>query len=626
MPKIPKHIIDQVREKADILEVVSEVVQLKKRGKNYFALCPFHHEKTPSFSVNPEMGIYHCFGCGRGGNVITFVMEYEKIDFVEAVKRLADRYGIRIEYESGHSGKGSEIGLIYELHDIALSYYERSIFKDEGKKALEYLYSRGFDESVVRKFRLGYAPDRWDGLFSILDLAKFTPAILKKSGLFILNDKGIFYDRFRNRIMFPIYNLSGRVVAFAGRALAPGAEAKYMNSPETPVYFKSRTLFGLNWSKDAIRKLEFAIVVEGYTDFIRVFESGYRNVVAVSGTAFNENHARVLRRFTSKVVLCYDSDEAGKKAAERAGYFLLREEFDVKVVELPEGEDPDSFIKSSGKDSFGEVLSRARSFFTYVSDRINKKGLSPGDRARAIEELAREIAVIKNPVFKDIVLKQFAENLRIAPDALFKLVESFPGTDKEKVSKLISGKQIFRTAREKAEYELIKLMIYRSGQEVDFIFEFLNEESFKNKILSRVFAIISESIKAGRLFKPSELYNYDWADDERAFVSELVQGAIDLGKESDRRDLKAFGKLVEGVTVSKIPDEKDLRALAVDCIINILSEKYDERIGVLRSKIKEVESKGGLPVDLLKELNQVRKERKEFESRIRSYLSGEDES
>ena len=191
---------------------------------------------------------------------------------------------------------------------------------------------------------------------------------------------------------------------------------------------------------------------------------------------------------------------------------------------------------------------------------------------------------------------------------------------------MISGKQIFRTAREKAEYELIKLMIYRSGQEVDFIFEFLNEESFKNKILSRVFAIISESIKAGRLFEPSELYNYDWTDDERAFVSELVQGAIDLGKESDRRDLKAFGKLVEGVTVSKIPDEKDLRALAVDCIINILSEKYDERIGVLRSKIKEVESKGRLPVDLLKELNQVRKERKEFESRIRSYLSGEDES
>lgn len=599
MPRIPKHIIDQVRERADILEVVSEVVQLKKRGKNYFALCPFHHEKTPSFSVNPEMGIYHCFGCGRGGNVITFVMEYEKLDFVEAVKRLADRYGIRIEYENGYSEKGSEIGLIYELHDIALNYYQKSIFKDEGRKALEYLLSRGFDESVVEKFGVGYAPDRWDGLFSMLDLAKFTPTILKKSGLFILNDKGIFYDRFRDRIMFPIYNLSGRVVAFAGRALNPEADAKYMNSPETPIYFKSRTLFGLNWSKDSIRKTGFVVIVEGYTDFMRVYEAGYRNVVAVSGTAFNENHARVLKRFTSKVVLCYDGDEAGRKAAISAGYFLLREEFDVRVVELPEGDDPDSFIRNYRGGSFGEILNKAVSFFVYVSNTINRGGLSPGERARAIEGLTREIAGIRNPVFRDIVLKQFAESLKIEPDALFRLVKSFPGTGKEKEGSLSPERPVFRTARERAEYELVRLMIYESGHEIDFIFEFLNEESFKSKILSRVFGIVSEFIKEGKFFEPSELYNYEWNDKERVFISRLIQDALDL---------------------EKVPDKKDLKVLAVDCIRSISNERFDEKIRSLRNKIKEFESRGKVPVELLKELGQVQNERREFEARIKSCL------
>ncbi|MBU1063735.1 DNA primase, partial [bacterium] len=318
MAKIPANIVEQIKNRADVMDVVSDVVQLKQRGRNYFGLCPFHEEKTPSFSVNPAKGIFHCFGCGKGGNAVTFVMEHENIDYVDALKRLAERYGIEIQWEKGEDDfEKGETALLYEIHEIARDYYIRQLDSDKGKKALDYLLDRGFDKTILQHFSLGFATGDWDGLFGQIDPKKFNPRVVDKSGLFINKDNR-FLDRFRNRIMFPICNVSGRIVAFGGRTLDPEDPAKYMNSPETPIYFKSGTLYGLEHSKTAIQQEKEAIIVEGYTDFLRFWAAGIKNVIAGSGTALNVHHARVLKRFTTKTVLCYDGDSAGRKATERA--------------------------------------------------------------------------------------------------------------------------------------------------------------------------------------------------------------------------------------------------------------------------------------------------------------------
>jgi len=603
MPRIPQHVIDQIRARADILEVISEVVQLKKRGKNWFALCPFHHEKTPSFSVNPEMGIYHCFGCGRGGNVFTFLMEYEKIDFIEAVERLAEKYGIKLEYDEKGVGNRTDTSLLYELHEIALKYYTSKLFEPEGEKALNYLKSRGLREETIKRFKIGYSPDKWDGLFNILNLSKYSLNVLKKSGLFIVSEKGNCYDRFRDRVMFPIYNLNNRVVAFAGRSLKEDDNAKYMNSPETDIYFKSATLFGLNWSKDYIRKNQQAIIVEGYTDFMRVYEGGVRNVVAVSGTAFNEHHARVLKRFANSIVLSFDGDEAGRKAAERAGYVLLEEECEVKVARLPDGSDPDDFVMKNGIEAYNKIIEEAIDFIDFIADKIAGSKVSNVEKTKLINEVAVEFANIRNPVLKEMVSRQFAERIGIEESSFFNLINRLKRKSARLEStgdKVIDFKEL--KGRQKAEYELIKILLHNPHLYKDFVQEYIDQERFTIEILRKLFSLIVEKLEKEGDFNPSELFDFGWMESENKFISKLMQDALDL---------------------EKIPNQEDIRTVAIDCIKRIIFDEYNEEIRLLRNKIKEKELKGELETEYLKRLSQIQKEKRDLEVRLRSVVAGD---
>ena len=299
MSQIPQTVIDSIRETSDILDVISQFVDLKQRGANYFGICPFHEEKTASFSVAPSKQIYHCFGCNNGGNVFSFVMEYQKISFPEAVRFVADRYNIEIKL--GENDSRTEMhSALYELHEIAIQLYQDTLFSKKGVEALTYLYERGLSEDIIRQFKIGYALNTWDHLVNNVKGKGFSKNQIDQSGLFILSEKGVF-DRFRGRIMFPIFHPSGKAIAFGGRVFNNDDPAKYLNSPETPLYKKGSVFYGLQASRDSIRKKACVVLVEGYMDFLKLYQGSVSNILATSGTAFTEKHVSALNRITKRL-------------------------------------------------------------------------------------------------------------------------------------------------------------------------------------------------------------------------------------------------------------------------------------------------------------------------------------
>jgi len=345
-------LIDQVRGASDIVDIISEYVPLKKKGANYFGLCPFHAEKTPSFSVNQAKQIYHCFGCGEGGNVFTFLMNHDKLGFTEALKLLARKSGIKLPKPQQDKKTADLNDQLYYANSVANAYFKQTLNqKNLSEKAKTFLKQRGVDSTAEEKFSLGYAPDKWDGFLSFAQSKGLDPKILVTAGLIVPKSDGKGYvDRFRDRLMFPIFNISGKIVGFGGRTLNPKEEAKYMNSPETPIYQKGKILYGLSFSKDSIREEGKAIIVEGYMDFISLFQAGIKNLVATSGTAFTTDQARLLSRHAQEVFLLFDSDSAGQQAAVRSLDILFDQGFEVKIVSFPQGEDPDSYVKKSGSE------------------------------------------------------------------------------------------------------------------------------------------------------------------------------------------------------------------------------------------------------------------------------------
>jgi DNA primase len=355
----PDSFVDDVRRAADIVRVISEQVALKKMGSSWKGLCPFHQEKTPSFNVRQEPPVFHCFGCGEGGDVFKFLMLRERMSFPEAVETLARRFGVPVpegRVEPGPDRKEREEMLA--LMEAAAQHFTRNFWAAPGTKAREYLLGRGFRKETLEKIRAGAARDAWDDLLGALR-GKFSPALLLKAGL-VLERQGKegHYDRFRNRAVFPIVNESGKVVAFGARAI-DGSEPKYLNSPETPVYSKSRVLYGLSWARDAVVREKRAVLMEGYLDVARAIEEGVAEAVATCGTALTTQHARLLHRFAETVVLNFDQDEAGQKAARRSLEVLLDEGIPVRIVELPEGHDPDTYLKAEGASAYRKRLDAA---------------------------------------------------------------------------------------------------------------------------------------------------------------------------------------------------------------------------------------------------------------------------
>ncbi|MGE0453074.1 MAG: DNA primase [Vicinamibacteria bacterium] len=356
----PDSFIDEVRHTADIVRFISEFVPLKKAGASWKGLCPFHNEKTPSFNVRAEPPVFHCFGCGEGGDVFKFLMLKERVSFPEAVEQVARRFGISVPetrgFDAGPERKEKEelLGVL----EAAAQHFARNLWTAPGARAREYLQGRGFAKETLERIRAGAAPDSWTDLFDALR-RRFAPPLLLKAGLVLeRQDRSGHYDRFRNRAVFAILNESGKVVGFGARSL-DGSEPKYLNSPETPVYQKSRLLYGLNWAKDPLRHEGQAVLMEGYLDVARALEHDVPGAVATCGTALTPQHARLLRRFATKVAVNFDQDEAGRKAAARSLEILQDEGLEVRVVSLPEGHDPDSFLKERGSDAYRQRLDEA---------------------------------------------------------------------------------------------------------------------------------------------------------------------------------------------------------------------------------------------------------------------------
>ena len=380
MRRIAQETINRVLEEVDIFHVISQYVDLKKRGRNFFGLSPFRSETKPSFSVAPEKNMWYDFGSGQGGNVVQFLIEYEKISFSEAIRSLAEKNNIEI-IEVGDEQQSNLYDQLYEIHNLANLFYLNNLESSNGKRAKKYLNDRFFNKEIIEKFNIGFASDSWDLLYNELN-KKFNKDVISKSGLFSKSKKG-FIDRFRNRIMFPFYSPSGKVIGFSGRSLSEKEDVKYLNSPETLLFQKSKIFYGSYQTMPEIRKQNYVLLVEGQTDFLRLYEKGFKNVLATSGTAFSSKHANALSKYTNRVILTYDSDNAGINAAIRTGYILMQNGFEVRVLDLGNGLDPDEYfkLKDNNKNTFKLLIKNSVHPINFIIHKKNILSLGASDRS-----------------------------------------------------------------------------------------------------------------------------------------------------------------------------------------------------------------------------------------------------
>ncbi|OOM75106.1 DNA primase [Clostridium puniceum] len=462
--QIPEEVIEKIKEQNDIVDIISENVRLKKSGKNYMGLCPFHNDKSPSFSVSSEKQIYKCFSCGEAGNVLTFIMKYKKFTFLEAAKYLADKASIPLQIEGQDNSRVSKKKeLLYKINVDAARYYFANL--QSFKTAKGYFLKRGMREDTIKRFGLGYAHDSWKGIINFLRTKGYKDDLLLEAGLISKNEKtGNIYDRFRNRVMFPVFDVKGKVIGFGGRVL-DDSKPKYLNSPETMIFQKGINLYGLNFAVKNGLEEDYVIIVEGYMDLIALHQYGITNAVASLGTALTVNQARLLKRYVSKVMISYDADLAGQTATLRGLEILRNAGFDVKVLTVPEGKDPDEFVRNNGKEAFLRLTKEALPLIEYkikkVADGINLK--DGNDLVKYGEKFA-DILVDLNPVEKDVYIKKISEETSIKEQALYDLL-SQEMAKKQKEDNFMNKKEYTGTKLYvepgylKAERALLKLML-----------------------------------------------------------------------------------------------------------------------------------------------------------------------
>jgi DNA primase len=493
MALFPQTFIDDLRMQANIAQVVQEYVSLKRVGAKLKGLCPFHAEKTPSFHVDPEKGFFHCFGCGVGGDVFKFLELHEKVAFPDAVKLLAQKFGVALPEmgdEPGNEDARRDASLreaLLKMHEIAAAFFREQLAGPAGVRARQQLEDRDVSAETIAQLGLGFAPNARDALRSRLAKQGFTHALLVQSGLVLQRDNGEVVDRFRNRLMVPICRDTGSVIAFGGRAMDPDQVPKYLNSPETPIYSKSRTLYGLHLSKAAVRKSGFAVLVEGYFDFAQLFQSQAAAAVASCGTALTPQQAQLLRRFTSKVVLSFDPDAAGQGAAVRSCEMLVAEGFDVNVVVLDKGEDPDTFIRKKGPDRYRERLRASQPYLEYLLDQAAAGvDLRHDDQKR--EFLSKMLAIaarIPDAAMRDQFADRIAHKARITEEVV-----------RAEIRKAAVGKRTTLTARElpafgqlkHAEKALIWALIHDPGGAAAALDQ-LDEEDLENLAGREIFEV-----------------------------------------------------------------------------------------------------------------------------------------
>ncbi|MCH7760114.1 DNA primase [candidate division TA06 bacterium] len=510
MNRLPQEKIMEVREATDIVALLSEYLPLKKAGRSFKSLCPFHEEKTPSFIVSPERQVYHCFGCGIGGNVFTFLVESEKISFPEAVRFLANRAGIPLPtYEPRERDEG--LDRLYRVNELASKFYHDLLTREEGKTAREYFKNRGITEETIQTFRLGYAPSGWDRLLQWARKNSIPADDLHKAGLAIKREEGGFYDRFRERILFPIMNPSGRVVGFGGRVIREGNEPKYLNTPETPIYQKGKGLYGLYQTKTEIRKREKAILVEGYTDLLTLYQSGFRNVVASLGTALTPEQGRLLGRYTPRVLLLYDPDLAGKEAALRGGDLLLPQGLVVEVLSLEKGKDPALFLTEKGKEGFETFLKGSKEFIHFKLDHLQERYDAKREEEKIVREMAFTVGQISDPVRRRLYAERLGERLTLLPETLLQALPK--SKTRGSHPKILKEKGI-----EEVEFRLIGLM-RRNEKILQEVKTALTLEDFSSPMAR---GMIDKILKNPKEMDSATLLGLNLSHEARSELSEIL--------------------------------------------------------------------------------------------------------
>lgn len=562
MSRYSQEIIDRVRAANDILEVISGYLNLRRKGQNYFGLCPFHHEKTPSFSVNEEMQIFHCFGCGAGGNVFTFIMRIEGLTFTEAVRYLARRAGIALP-EDQEDLQGVRIKeALYFANRMAAEYYAQMLRSPQAEEARAYLAGRGITEAEYDLFGLGYAPNEWDGLLRRAAEKSIDAELLAKAGLAIKKESGGFYDRFRGRITFAIKDLTGQVVAFGARRLQEDGSPKYINSPETEIYQKRYILYGLYDSREAIRKADQVIIVEGYTDWMSLYRVGIRNIVATSGTALTEDHAAVLRRYTSNAVLFFDSDSAGAAASLRGADILLENGLEVKICSAPEGKDPDEFARRAGAEEVKRVTAAAVPLIDFKLKRFEAlgKGASANRRAELTRELLGSVAKMSDPIRRSFLVRDFAERLHVDEAFLWSELTKLQQQNRAAArAEKQEPEPAVRSRRQAAEIALLEVSL-RHPEVISPIMKNLNLEDIADEEIRRLFERFKEEPVDPDQFRPQD---YVTAVGD-AYLAERLSGLLHADD--------PFPKF---------------REYARQCLINLHLELIDEKIRQIKELMKE---------------------------------------
>lgn len=580
----PESFLQELKLRNDITELVSSYITLKRRGRNMVGLCPFHGEKTPSFNIYTENGSFYCFGCGVGGDVITFVMKMENLDYVDAVKFLAQRAGMDMPEDSYDDSMSKLRTRVYEANREAARYYYKMLYSPDGKHGLDYFHGRMLTDRTIRHFGLGFADDDWSSLSDYLIGKGFSKNELVAANLAVKqkNGNGI-YDRFRNRVMFPIIDLRGNVIAFGGRIMTD-EKPKYLNTSDTPVFKKSENLFSLNNAKNSGSRT--LILCEGYMDVIAVNQAGFQNAVATLGTALTREQAMLMKRYADEVVICYDSDEAGQKATSRAIPILRNAGLLVRILTVPSGKDPDEFIKSKGADgpeAFRALVEKSGNDVEYRLQKLRSNyNLNTSDgKVQFLEEATKVIAAIYSPIERDVYISRLCKEFEISKDSFVRQVNSINRRkDRENVKKEVrrlqndlSGRgdrldteHVKKPRSSSAEEALIAYLI-NNPDSVKYINERLSKDQFQNELMKRYFTYFSDRIGSG--LDPLNNLTADFSEDERSRVYKIMSKHSAVA--GTRRALDEYIQIIN--EESKKLNKKDISNMTAEEIQEYLNSK-----------------------------------------------------
>ena len=549
----PDDVIEEVRTRNDIVDVISQYVNLKKKGANYFGLCPFHNEKSPSFSVSPGKQMYYCFGCGAGGNVITFVMEYENYSFVEAVKMLADRVGItlpEVEYTKEAKAAADLKNTLLEINRLAANYFYYQLKQPHGKIGYDYLKRRQLTDETIKRFGLGFANKTSNDLYQYMRSKGYSDAILKETGLFFIEERGA-HDKFWNRVMFPILDVNNRVIGFGGRVMGEG-EPKYLNSPETKLFDKSRNLYGLNYARTS--RAKYMLICEGYMDVIALHQAGFTNAVASLGTAFTSQHAVLLKRYTEQVVLTYDSDGAGVRAALRAIPILKEVGMSVKVLDMKPYKDPDEFIKNLGQDEFQKRIDRAVNSFMFEISVIRSEYnmQDPESKTGFYNTVARKLLEFSEKLERDNYTEAVAREYMIPLDDLKRLVATLGGQigvgvkPKETDGSVRAKQKKDKEDGIKKSQRLLLTWLIERPELFDKIEGIIAPEDFIDELYQEVAGMVFEEHKKGNINPAQILNRFIEGEEQYREVAALFHASLAESLNNEEQK-KAFSETVKKI-------------------------------------------------------------------------------